>query len=157
MRISPGAHFLSFQWFSDGEQVALFPCVGDQNKENNAKLRPMTGQNPECMGENLLPCTHPTKRIEPMLSLSRFRLAIALVMTLAVPLCLFGQNGNPELKSGIIIGTAIDVNGDPVPNAAVELKSSVSGDRRTVTTPESGSFEFRGVQPGVPYEISITA
>ena len=92
-----------------------------------------------------------------MLSLSRFRLAIALVMTLAVPLCLFGQNGNPELKSGIIIGTAIDVNGDPVPNAAVELKSSVSGDRRTVTTPESGSFEFRGVQPGVPYEISITA
>jgi hypothetical protein len=92
-----------------------------------------------------------------MLSLSRIRLAIAVAMTLAVPVCLFGQNVKPELKGGIIIGTAIDANGDPVPSATVELKDLDSGDRRTVTTPDSGSFEFRDVQPGVPYQITITA
>jgi hypothetical protein len=92
-----------------------------------------------------------------MLSLFRIRSAIAIAMSLVVPLCLFGQNVKPELKLGIIVGTAIDVNGDPVPNATVELKNLDSGDRHTVTTPESGSFEFRDVQPGVPYEITIAA
>jgi len=72
-------------------------------------------------------------------------------------MCVFGQNAKPELKSGIIVGTAIDVNGDPVPNATVELKSSDSGDHRTMTTPDSGSFEFGDVQSEVPYEIRISA
>src|SRR5262249_16385287 len=71
--------------------------------------------------------------------------------------CVLAQNVKPELKSGIIIGTTTDVNGDPVPNATVELKSINSSDRRTVTTPQNGAFEFRDVQPGVPYEITITA
>lgn len=92
-----------------------------------------------------------------MLGLSRIRLAVAIVMTLLPSVCLFGQNAKPELKSGIIVGTAIDVNGDPVPNATVELKRLESDDRLTVTTPESGSFEFRDLQPGVSYEITITA
>jgi len=92
-----------------------------------------------------------------MLSPSRIRLAIAIAMTLLIPACLFGQNVKPELKSGIIIGTAIDANGDPVPNATVELKSLESGDRRTMTTAENGSFELHDVQPGVSYEITITA
>ena len=92
-----------------------------------------------------------------MLSLSRIRSATVIAMTLAVPMCLFGQKVKPEPKLGIIIGTVIDANGAPVPNATVELKSSQSGDRRTVTTPESGSFEFHDVQPGVPYEITIAA
>jgi len=72
-------------------------------------------------------------------------------------MCLFGQNVKPEQKLGIIIGTAIDSNGDPVPNATVELRRSDNGDRRTVITAESGSFEFRGAQSGVPYEITIAA
>jgi Carboxypeptidase regulatory-like domain len=96
-----------------------------------------------------------TKRTKTMLS--RIRFAIAVATTLAIPVCLFGQNAKPELKSGIIVGTAIDVNGDPIPNAKVELKSLDSEDRRTVTTAESGSFEFRNVPSGVAYEITITA
>jgi hypothetical protein len=92
-----------------------------------------------------------------MLSLSRIRLATTIAVTLVAPVCLFGQNARPELKSGVIVGTAIDVNGDPVPNATVELKNLDSGDRRTVTTLESGSFEFRDLQSGVPYEITIAA
>jgi len=92
-----------------------------------------------------------------MLSVARIRLVIAIAILLVVPMCLFGQNVKPGPNLGIIIGTAIDVNGNPVPNATVELKSSDGKDRRTVNTRESGSFEFRDVQSGVPYEITVTA
>jgi hypothetical protein len=92
-----------------------------------------------------------------MLSPSRIRLAIAVAMTLAVPVSLFGQNVEPEQKSAIIIGTAVDANGDPVPNATVELKNVGTADRRTITTPENGSFELHDVQPGMQYEITIAA
>lgn len=92
-----------------------------------------------------------------MLTQSGMRLAIAITAALVVPMCLFGQNVKPEVKLGIIIGTAIDVNGDPVPNATVDLKSLRSGEHRSLTTQENGSFEFRNVQPGVPYEIAVTA
>jgi hypothetical protein len=92
-----------------------------------------------------------------MLSPSRIRLAIAVAMTLAVPVGLFGQNPKPEVKPGIIIGTAVDANGDPVPNATVELKNVESGDCRTVITTANGSFELHDVQPGEPYEITIAA
>ena len=90
-----------------------------------------------------------------MSSLTRIRLALAI--TLLVPTCLLGENAKPELRSGIIVGTAVDINGDPVPNASVELKSLDSDDPRVVTTRESGAFEFRDVPPGVPYEIIIRA
>src|SRR5215470_19992059 len=92
-----------------------------------------------------------------MLIPSRIRLAMAIATVLAVPVCLFGQDVKPELKSGIIIGTVLDANGDSVPNATVELKNLESGDRRTMITPENGSFELHDVQPGMPYEITITA
>jgi len=92
-----------------------------------------------------------------MLSLSRIHLGIATAMSLLLPMCLFGQNAQPGPKLGIVIGTAIDINGDPVPDATVELKSLESGDRRTVTTPSNGSFQFRDVEPGVPYEITVSA
>jgi len=92
-----------------------------------------------------------------MLSLSQIRLAIAVALTLTLPECLLGQNAKPELKPGIIIGTAIDANGDPVANATVELKTRESDGMRAVTTPENGSFEFRDVHPGVPFEITIAA
>jgi hypothetical protein len=89
--------------------------------------------------------------------LSRTRIHLAIAMTFILPTCLLGENAKPEPKSGIIIGTAVDVNGDPVPNAKVELKTLDSSDPRVVTTPESGAFEFRDVPPGVPYEIIIRA
>jgi Carboxypeptidase regulatory-like domain len=92
-----------------------------------------------------------------MLTLSRIRLATAIAIIFLVPVRLFGQSPKPQLKSAIITGTALDTNGDPVPNALVQLKSSSSGDGRTVITPENGSFQFRDVQPGVPYEITVAA
>lgn len=92
-----------------------------------------------------------------MLSPSRIRLAIAIAMTLIISTGLLAEDAKPEPKAAIVIGTATDLNGNPVPNARVELKSLDSSDPRTLTTPESGAFEFQDVPPGVPYEIIITA
>ena len=92
-----------------------------------------------------------------MASASRICLATAIALTLIAPVCLFGQNAKAELKSGIIVGTAIDANGDPVPNAMVQLKSSDGSDPRVATTPADGAFEFRDVPAGVPYTITIAA
>ena len=92
-----------------------------------------------------------------MPSFTRIRLAILIAMTLSVPMCLLGEDGQPALTSGVVVGTALDVNGDAVPNATVELKDSDGGDRRTVTTRDSGAFEFREVRPGVSYELTIVA
>lgn len=98
-----------------------------------------------------------TRESRPLGSSCRIRVAVGIAMALAAPICLFGENIQPELKLGTIIGTAIDVNDDPVPNAMVKLNSLVSGDRRAATTGKSGSFEFHDLQPGVPYAISIAA
>ena len=84
-------------------------------------------------------------------------LGVALAILLTLPTLVMGQNVAAELKTGTIVGTATDVNGDPVPNAAVELESSDGNDRRTVVTPDNGFFEFHEVKPGISYEIRITA
>jgi hypothetical protein len=91
-----------------------------------------------------------------MLSVTRTYLTIVIAMNLLVPQ-LFGQNAQTELKPGVIIGTAVDVNGDPVADARVELRSSEGGNQRIVTTPDSGFFEFRDVPPGTAYQITVTA
>jgi Carboxypeptidase regulatory-like domain len=66
-----------------------------------------------------------------------------------------GQAGEP--KPGNIVGTVTDVNGDPVPDATVELKSSDGVERRALVTPDNGYFEFHGVKAGTPYEVNVTA
>jgi hypothetical protein len=86
------------------------------------------------------------------------QLAVLFAVSLALPLLLPAQSVQPTgPKLGSIVGTVTDVNGDPVPNSTVILKSSDSDDRRTVVTPENGFFEFHEVQPGVPYEVSVSA
>ena len=62
-------------------------------------------------------------------------------------------NPNPA-KIG---GTVTDTNGDIVPGATVVLESASPTDRRTVAANESGSFEFDGLKPGVPYFVIIQA
>src|SRR5215469_13432374 len=76
--------------------------------------------------------------------LSRTGLATAVAITLLIPMFMFGQNVKPELKFGTI-------------SATVELKSLANADRRTVTTAGNGSFEFRDLQPGAPYALTIAA
>jgi len=82
-----------------------------------------------------------------MSSLSRIHLATAMIITLAVPMHLLGQNVQPsELKMATLEGTVTDVNGDPVPDATIEVKSSDGNDRRTLVTAENGFFEFHDVK-----------
>ncbi len=93
-----------------------------------------------------------------MLTLSRISCAAVVAIILAAPMHLPGQDLQAiGREMGGVIGTVTDLNGDPVPNAAVLLKRADSNDGRTVVTPENGFFEFQDVKPGVPYEISVRA
>ncbi|MDE3108464.1 MAG: carboxypeptidase regulatory-like domain-containing protein [Acidobacteriota bacterium] len=60
-------------------------------------------------------------------------------------------------QSAQIMGTVMDVNGDPVIGASVVLASPATGDPRSATTADSGFFQFDGLQPGVSYQVDITA
>ena len=89
---------------------------------------------------------------------SSVRLLAVVATALAFSSSAFGQSvPGPEEKPGSLIGTVLDVNGDPVPNATVNLETSENENRHTVVTPENGFFEFHDVKPGTPYQINITA
>jgi len=79
---------------------------------------------------------------------------ISLAFALSTPM--LGQNAEMPPRASVI-GTVTDVNGDTVPNAAVVLKGSNIHEERIVRTTENGFFEFRDLQPQVPYQVSIRA
>jgi len=53
-------------------------------------------------------------------------------------------------------GSVLDTNGDTVPRATIVLEGPSSGDRQTVIGDENGAFQFGGLKPGVPYQITIS-
>ncbi|MGA8872108.1 MAG: carboxypeptidase-like regulatory domain-containing protein [Candidatus Acidiferrales bacterium] len=59
-------------------------------------------------------------------------------------------------KTGGILGTVADVNGDPIPGAMVVVQGP-AGNRLTVTTKDDGSFALHDVTPGIAYQIAVTA
>jgi hypothetical protein len=63
----------------------------------------------------------------------------------------------PRPQPGIIVGTVIDVNNDPVPDASVTLKSPVLSDPRAVVSNDNGFFEFKDLEPASPYHVIISA
>ena len=63
----------------------------------------------------------------------------------------------PRPQPAIIVGTAVDVNSDPVPSASVALQGAVLDSPRTVVANSNGFFEFNDLEPGSPYRITITA
>jgi Carboxypeptidase regulatory-like domain len=93
-----------------------------------------------------------------MLTLSRIRLAAVVAIAIAVPSQLLAQNvQTADVRLGRIVGTVVDVNGDPVSNAKVELRNSAGDDPRPIVTPETGFFEFQDIPPGVEYHIAVSA
>jgi hypothetical protein len=54
-------------------------------------------------------------------------------------------------------GTVLDVNGAPVPGAAVTLQGTDSSKVRSVTTNENGFFQISDIEPGIPYRFGIRA
>jgi hypothetical protein len=53
-------------------------------------------------------------------------------------------------------GTVLDTNGTPVPRATVLLEGPSPSDHQTSTADDNGAFQFGGLQPGIPYRITIT-
>lgn len=82
----------------------------------------------------------------------------AIIAALALMLCttMLGQSG-PTTQTATIVGTATDVNHDPIPAATVVLEASGGNDRRSVTTNDNGYFEFHDLKPEISYQVSITA
>jgi Carboxypeptidase regulatory-like domain len=86
------------------------------------------------------------------------RLAAILAIALGLSAGAWAQTAQTsEGQSGQIMGTAMDVNGDPVVGATVALSGPGATDARTEVTPENGFFQFDGVKPGVPYRLVIRA
>jgi Carboxypeptidase regulatory-like domain len=59
-------------------------------------------------------------------------------------------------KPGNILGTVVDTNNDPIPDATVVLQGA-SSERVTVVTKYDGTFAFHEVAPGIEYQITVTA
>jgi len=59
-------------------------------------------------------------------------------------------------KTGSILGTVLDTNNDPVPDATVVLQGPTGGSRKVVTK-DDGAFAFEDVTPGIAYLITVTA
>jgi len=88
------------------------------------------------------------------------------ILTLIIALCgttigmaqepLSSSPQAPKPQPGTIVGTVTDINGDTVPRAAVVLESAASSRKSTVSN-DNGLFEFRGLDPGIPYIVSVSA
>jgi hypothetical protein len=85
------------------------------------------------------------------------RLSTVMAVALALSIPALGQSiDSPERRLGTILGTVTDVNGNMVPGARVDLQGPTQ-DRRTVRTGENGFFQFDRIEPGIPYQVNITA
>jgi len=62
----------------------------------------------------------------------------------------------PKAQAGRILGTVVDVNNDPVPDATVILQAP-SGETQKLVTKDDGAFAFENVTPGPAYQITVTA
>ena len=82
-------------------------------------------------------------------SLFRSVCIFVAIFVIAAPLT-FSQS----ITTGDAVGVISDSSGGVVPNATVTLKSSESGETRTVTTNEQGQYRFPLLKPG---EYIITA
>jgi hypothetical protein len=81
-----------------------------------------------------------------------------LAFALALPVHMTAQSvPTPGVQLGNIIGTATDLNGYPVPDARVVLQGPESKDVQSVVTGENGFFQFGQINPGTPYQITISA
>lgn len=87
----------------------------------------------------------------------------------ALLLCLFGSSLSqaqeqpaelpdaPRPQPGIIVGTVVDVNNDPVPGAAVVLQGPALESPRRVVANDNGFFEFNDLETGSPYHVTASA
>jgi hypothetical protein len=63
----------------------------------------------------------------------------------------------PKPQLGMIVGTVVDVNNDPVPGDSVALEGSVLSHPRAVVSNDNGFFEFKGLEPTSSYHVTVSA
>jgi hypothetical protein len=66
------------------------------------------------------------------------------------------NNGEFTARTGSILGTVVDSNNDPVPEATVVLQEP-DGNPLTAVTKDDGVFAFHDVKPGIACQITVTA
>src|SRR5437868_3140677 len=81
--------------------------------------------------------------------LLKVSLTLLVVFTLAI--AAFAQTATSSLR-----GTVADPKGAVIPGATVKLNSPSTGYSRTVTTNDSGEYQFLQVKPG-RYDVSAVA
>jgi hypothetical protein len=80
--------------------------------------------------------------------------AVQVAILLAGPT--LGQNtAAAEPQLGIVAGTVTDPNDQVVPSATVTLESTALAERYSVVANDNGFFEFQGVKPGIPYQVTV--
>jgi hypothetical protein len=104
-------------------------------------------------GIRVAPLTRGGLRLERVHVYLGAALGIALAFAVPAP----SQTNQAAPRTGTMVGTATDVNGDTIPKATVVLKEVDGNDPRTIVTNENGLFEFHDVKPGIPYQLSISA
>jgi hypothetical protein len=65
-------------------------------------------------------------------------------------------SANAQAGGGTILGTVADTSGARVPSAQLSIKSTTTGESRTVTTDSNGFYNAPSLGPG-NYEITVTA
>jgi Carboxypeptidase regulatory-like domain len=88
----------------------------------------------------------------------RSYISSAIIAAFALVFCttMLGQSAQiTEPQTGTIVGTATDVNHDPIANATVVLEDP--DDPHSVVTNDNGYFEFHDVKPGNSYRVNISA
>ena len=68
-----------------------------------------------------------------------------------------GQRKPDTLQNGSISGTITDQNADVIPGAEIVLNSDVLHVSRTVITDQNGAFEFRNLDSGDSYYVTVSA
>lgn len=82
----------------------------------------------------------------------------ALIISVLASVPALGQQiSAPEPQKGAIIGTVMDVNGDPVPAATVVLDGSSASDHRSLAANDNGFFQIGQLSPGTPYHVTVSA
>lgn len=100
--------------------------------------------------------TMPCRHFGPFLKATLVLLLIVLSELLPVLRASAQVNEALNANRGNILGTAVDTNNDPVPDATVVLQGP-GGSRLTVVTKDDGAFAFHDVTPGIAYQITVSA
>jgi hypothetical protein len=102
-------------------------------------------------------CATPNRYPGAFLKVMQVLLQIVLAGGLLFAVPAFAQDSEAaNTKTGGILGTVVDVNSDPIPDATVVLQGP-AGNRLTVTTIYDGSLALHDVTPGIAYQIDVTA